>query len=276
MSLTLQRSDLTFHAQMHAPFRMFPVAVLSLTLLLGGCSSVGGWVADLFKQRPMPLPPAAELYATGELEMTKKRYEDARLPFRKVVERHPQSSYAPRARFLIGEAYYREGEFDKAIKEFESFLAFFPRHEISDLVQYRLAMSYYDQMKPVEQDQSITAKAGDQFRKLVREYPDSRYASDALSKIEICRGRLAQKELWIAAYYINQGNAPAARQRLELVLREYSRTLVVPEALYRLADVDTQEGRHQDARGRLERLANEFPYTEWGRRATQRLRTAAR
>ena len=276
MSLTLQRSDLTFHAQMHAPFRMFPVAVLSLTLLLGGCSSVGGWVADLFKTPPTPLPPAAELYATGELEMTKKRYEDARLPFRKVVERHPQSSYAPRARFLIGEAYYREGEFDKAIKEFESFLAFFPRHEISDLVQYRLAMSYYDQMKPVEQDQSITAKAGDQFRKLVREYPDSRYASDALSKIEICRGRLAQKELWIAAYYINQGNAPAARQRLELVLREYSRTLVVPEALYRLADVDTQEGRLQDARGRLERLANEFPYTEWGRRAAQRLRTAAR
>lgn len=276
MSLTLQRSDLTFHAQMHAPSRVFAVAVLSLTLLLGGCSSVGGWVADLFKTPPTPLPPAAELYATGELEMTKKRYEDARLPFRKVVERHPQSSYAPRARFLIGEAYYREGEFDKAIKEFESFLAFFPRHEISDLVQYRLAMSYYDQMKPVEQDQSITAKAGDQFRKLVREYPDSRYASDALSKIEICRGRLAQKELWIAAYYINQGNAPAARQRLELVLREYSRTLVVPEALYRLADVDTQEGRHQDARGRLERLANEFPYTEWGRRAAQRLRTAAR
>jgi outer membrane protein assembly factor BamD len=276
MSLTLQRSALTFHAQMHVPSRVFAVPFLSLALLLGGCSSVGGWVADLFKNRPVPLPPAAELYATGELEMSKKRYEDARLPFRKVVERHPQSSYAPRARFLIGEAYYREGEFDKAIKEFEAFLAFFPRHEISDLVQFRLAMSYYDQMKPVEQDQSITAKAADQFRKLVREYPDSRYASDALAKIDICRGRLAQKELWVAAYYIDQGNAPAARQRLEYVLKEYARTLVVPEALYRLADVDTQEGRVQDARVRFERLANEFPYTEWGRRAAQRLRTAAR
>lgn len=276
MSLTLQRSALTFHAQMHAPSRVFAVAFLSLALLLGGCSSVGGWVSDLFKPRPTPLPPAAELYAAGELEMTKKRYEDARLPFRKVVERHPQSSYAPRARFLIGEAYYREGEFDKAIKEFEAFLAFFPRHEISDLVQFRLAMSYYDQMKPVEQDQSITSKAADQFRRLVREYPDSRYASDSLSKIDICRGRLAQKELWIASYYIDQGNATAARQRLEYVLKEYPRTLVVPEALYRLADVDTQEGRAQDARGRFERLANEFPYTEWGRRAAQRLRTAAR
>jgi outer membrane protein assembly factor BamD len=257
---------------MHAPSRVFAVGFFSLALLLGGCS----WVADLVKQKPTPLAPAAELYATGELEMSKKRYEDARLQFRKVVERHPQSSYAPRARFLIGEAYYREGEFDKAIKEFEAFLAFFPRHEISDLAQFRLAMSYYDQMKPVEQDQSITAKAAEQFRRLVREYPDSRYASDALSKIDICRGRLAQKELWIASYYIDQGNAPAARQRLEYVLKQYPRTLVVPEALYRLADVDTQEGRSQDARVKLERLAHEFPYTEWGRRAAQRLRTAAR
>jgi outer membrane protein assembly factor BamD len=257
---------------MRLKFLSVPAALLSLLLLVSGCTTI----ADFFRQRPQALPPASELYAEGENQLNKSRYDEARTAFRKVAERHPQSTYAPRARFLIGEAFYREGQFDKAIKEFDAFMAFYPRHQIADLVQYRLSMSYYDQMKPVEQDQSITAKAGEQFRKLVREYPDSRYASDALSKVEICRGRLAQKELWIASYYIDQGNAPAARQRLELVLREYARTLVVPEALYRLADVDTQEGRLQDARGRLERLANEFPYTEWGRRAAQRLRTAAR
>ncbi len=126
------------------------------------------------------------------------------------------SPYAPRARFLIGEAFYREAAFDKAIKEFEVFMSFYPRHEIADLVQFRLAMSYYDQMKPVEQDQGLTVKAMEQFKKLVREYPDSRYASDALAKIEICRGRLAQKELWVAAYYLEiennpVGGAPASR-----------------------------------------------------------------
>ena len=137
-------------------------------------------------------------------------------------------------------------------------------------------MSYYDQMKPVEQDQSITAKAAEQFRKLVREYPDSRYASDALAKIDVCRGRLAQKELWVASYYLNQGNIVAARQRLELVLKDYPRTLVVPEALFRLGEVDALEGKSEESRAKFQRLANEFPYTEWGRRAEQRLRTAAR
>src|SRR5260370_21188406 len=95
-------------------------------------------------------------------------------------------------------------------------MSFYPRHEIADLVQFRLAMSYYDQMKPVEQDQGLTVKAMDQFKKLVREHPDSRYASDALAKIDICKRRLAQKELWVAAYYLeNETTHRPAPPRLE-------------------------------------------------------------
>ena len=235
-----------------------------------------GWLTDFFRPRAQPLLPAADLYQLGETELNRRRYEDARSNFRKIVERHPTSNFAPRARFLVGEAYYREGEFDKAIKEFEGFLSFFPRHEIADLVQYRLAMSHYDQMKPVEQDQGITVKAIDSFKKLVRDYPDSRYASDALAKIDVCRGRLAQKELWVATYYLNNGTPVAARQRLEQLLKEYPRSLVIPEALYRLGEVYAIEGRAQEAQNAFRRVSEEYPFTEWGRRAAQRLRTAAR
>ena len=257
---------------MRLTFLSVPSLLVALLLLLGGCESL----ADFFRAQPTPLAPAGDLYAQGENELNKSRYEEARTAFKKIVERHPQSNYAARARFLIGETYFREGTFDKAIKEFEGFLAFYPRHEIADLVQFRLAMSYYDQMKPVEQDQGLTVKAMEQFRKLVREYPDSRYASDALAKIDICRGRLAQKELWVAAYYLeNENNPVAARQRLEGVLKDYPRSLIVPEALYRLADINAREGRTVEAQQMFRRLATEYAYTEWGRRAGQRLRTAA-
>ena len=60
------------------------------------------------------------------------------------------------------------------------------------------------------------------------------------------------------------------------MLKDYPRTLVVPEALFRLGEVATSEGKTDEARARFERLATEYPYTEWGRRAAQRLRTAAR
>jgi outer membrane protein assembly factor BamD len=256
---------------MRLNFLSVPSGLMALLLLLGGCSAVG----NLLKQRPQALLPAADLYSQGEMELNRSRYEDARTAFKKIVERHPQSTYAPRARFLIGETYYRESEWQKAIKEFETFLAFYPRHQIADLVQFRLAMSYYDQMKPVEQDQAITVKAMEAFKTLVREYPESRYAADALAKIDICRGRVAQKELWVATYYINQGNPAAARQRLENVIKNYPRTLVIPEALYRLGEVYSSDGRAQEAQETFRRVATEYAYTEWGRRAAQRLKTTA-
>jgi outer membrane protein assembly factor BamD len=233
-------------------------------LLAGGCS----W----FKPAPTPILPADELYKLGEENFDKRLYEEARQNFKKIIERYPESPFASRARFLSGEAYYREAEFGKAIKEFDVFMSFYPRHQIADLVQYRLAMAYYDQMKPVEQDQSITTKALEQFKKLVKEYPESRYATDALAKIDICRGRLAQKELWVANYYFTQGNPGGARQRLELILKEYPRTLVIPETLWLLAEVNTREGKSREATELLQRLAADYSYTDYGRRAAQRLR----
>jgi len=251
-----------------ASMRGVPSTVRRLVLACAVLAAAGcGWLRPL----PTPIPPPEELYQLGEAEFGKRRWEDARQHFRRLVERHPHSSLAPRARFLIGEAYYREGEFDKAIAEFRTFMAFYPQHQIADLVQYRLAMAYYDQLKPIEQDQTLAAKALEEFKKLVRDYPESRYATDALAKIDICRGRLAQKEVWVASYYFNQGNLAGARQRLELVLREYPRTLVVPEALWLLAEIHLREGRRADATELLRRLETEFAYTEFGRRARQRL-----
>jgi outer membrane protein assembly factor BamD len=249
---------------------MLPVTVtrvLLIGLLLGatGCAYL--------KPMPTPILPPDELYSMGEKELERRRYIEARDAFRKITERHPNSAAAPRARFLLGEAYYREAEFDKAIKEFDTFLSFYPRHEIADLVQYRLAMAYYDQLKPIEQDQGLTAKALEQFKKLVKEYPDSRYATDALAKIDICRGKLAQKEVWVATYYFSQGNPSAARQRLEFVLKEYPRTLVIPETLYTLAEVNLAEGKRREAIELLQHLTTEYGFTEWGRRGAQRLRT---
>jgi outer membrane protein assembly factor BamD len=241
------------------------VVLAVFLLLIGGCA----WL----RPSPTPILPPEELYQLGETELGKRRYEDGRKNFRRIVERHPNSAYAPRARFLIGEAYYREAEFDKAVREFETFMAFYPRHQIADLVQYRLAMSYYDQIKPIEQDQTLAAKALDQFKKLVKDYPESRYATDALGKIDICRGRLAQKEVWVAAYnYQAQGNMVGARQRLEKVLKEYSRTLVVPEAMFMLAEISFREGKTDEAVTLLRRLETEYGYTDFGRRAAVRLR----
>ena len=117
----------------------------------------------------------------------------------------------------------------------------------------------------------------DAFKVLVRDYPDSRYAADALAKIEICRGRLAQKELWVAATISNQGNPCAARQRLEGVIKEYPRTLVIPEALFRLGEVYAREGRDRGVAARCSAgWPTSTPTPNGAVAPRQRLQTATR
>jgi outer membrane protein assembly factor BamD len=230
--------------------------------LLAGCGALRG--------RPNVVPPAGRLYAEGERLLLDGKLEPAREQFSRLVERHPESDLAPLARFLIGETHYRAKDYEKAISDFETFITLFPGHQVADLGQYRLARSYYDQMPTLERDQAITARALTEFRKLIRHYPESRYAPDAIVKIEACRLRLAQKELWIADFYVRRGNLEAALPRYDAVLRDYARTQAAPQALYQKADALIQLGRTGEAAALLQRLVDEFPASEWSRRARER------
>src|SRR5262249_10784767 len=95
------------------PALLLRVLVRSLPLLVAGCGAL--------MPAPTPILPAEDLYKTGETELGYRRYEEARVNFRKIVERHPNSPLAPKARFYVGEAYYREAEFDKAGRGFHRF-----------------------------------------------------------------------------------------------------------------------------------------------------------
>ncbi|MBI3457242.1 MAG: outer membrane protein assembly factor BamD [Candidatus Rokubacteria bacterium] len=257
---------MVIHTCSRHPGARLGVLALAALPLLAGCS--------LFGSRPETLPPAAKLYEDGEREILKGRYDAARDSLQKVVERHPDSDLVPQARFLLGESYYREREYDKAIRELEAFMSLYPGHPIADFAQYRLARSYLDNMPALERDQAVTAKALAEFQKLVKQYPESRYAPDAIAKIEACRLRLAQKELWIADYYVRQGNLLAALRRYDMILKEYGRTAVAPQALFQKADALARLDRTEEAASTLRRLVDEFPASEWARRARQRQTSA--
>jgi outer membrane protein assembly factor BamD len=237
---------------------VIPIAAV----VLSGCTFFGG--------RPSTVAPAATLYEKGEGLLLQDKYEQAREQFTLLAERHPESDLAPVARFLVGETYFRAKDFEKAVPEFESFVTLYPGHQIADLGQYRLARSFFDQMPTLERDQKITAQALAEFRRLIQLYPESRYAPDAIVKIEACRLRLAQKELWIAAFYVRQGKYESALPRFDTVIKDYGRTQAAPEALYQKADALVRLGRTDEAASVLKRLVDEFPSSEWSRRARER------
>src|SRR2546428_524674 len=93
-------------------------------------------------------------------------------------------------------------------------------------------------------------------------------------EIDKCRERIDQKEVWVANYYFTLGNPSAARQRLELVMKDYPRTAVIPETLFLLAEVNFYEGKNAEAIELLRRLSVDYDFTEWGRRGKQRLNSS--
>jgi outer membrane protein assembly factor BamD len=238
------------------------VGPAALACALTGCTLFGG--------RPTTVAPAPKLYEDGERLLMQEKYDQAREQFDRLAQRHPESELAPVARFLVGETYYRASDFERAVPAFETFVTLYPGHAVADLGQYRLARSLFDQMPAIERDQAITARALSEFQKLIRLYPESRYAPDSIVKIEACRLRLAQKELWIADFYVRQGKYESALPRYDAVLRDYARTQAAPQALFEKADALARLGRSDEAASLLKRLVDEFPSSDWSRRARER------
>ena len=75
--------------------RTFPPA-LTYAVILAAVIAASG--CGILRPAPTPLLPPDELYSQGEAFLEKKQYLEARESFRKIVERHPNSTYAPRAR----------------------------------------------------------------------------------------------------------------------------------------------------------------------------------
>lgn len=107
----------------------------------------------------------------------------------------------------------KDGQYDRAIAAFQSFLASYPNSQLADNAQYWLGEAYYVNKSFPE---ALAA-----FQKVVDNYPQSRKLADALLKIGFCdyelkqfstaRATLAQ----VTAKYPDTPAANLARQRLD-------------------------------------------------------------
>jgi tol-pal system protein YbgF len=81
-----------------------------------------------------PSPPEAprlldpeELYANAYSIYKNGRYPDAREAFLKFLHQFPQTEFSDNAQFWVGECYYREEEYEKAILAYEEVVKKYPQ-----------------------------------------------------------------------------------------------------------------------------------------------------
>jgi tol-pal system protein YbgF len=82
--------------------------------------------------KPEAAPPAVTLTDQEVYELARKAFdagklEEARQGFEDLLKKYPQSKHADNAQFWIGETYYREKWFEKAILEYQKVIENFPK-----------------------------------------------------------------------------------------------------------------------------------------------------
>jgi outer membrane protein assembly factor BamD len=226
-------------------------------LALAGCSSTNQ-ASKLLN----PDPPG-KMYAQADSYLTRGRYEDAAHKFEDLDRDHPYSQEARRAIVMSAFAYYKAQKFPEAIATAKRYTTMHPGTKEAPLAHHIIASSYFDDMNGPNRDQTNTRKALEEYKTLIARYPDSSYARDADNRIRICEDSLAAHEMLVARAYLKDRKLLAAKNRFEVVAREYQTTAHVEEALYRLVEVNLALGIVQEAQTAAAVLGHNFPQSRW-------------
>jgi outer membrane protein assembly factor BamD len=207
------------------------------------------------------------LYTLAKKRLDQGNYAVAAAVFDEVERQHPYSIWARRAQLMSAFSYYAANDHIKSIESARRFLSIHPGNKDAPYANYLIALNYYEQIKDVTRDQSITRQALDSLGELVRRYPDTRYAADARLKMDLVRDHLAGKEMEIGRFYQRRALWLASISRFRTVVDEYQTTTHAPEALMRLTESYLALGIPEEARKSAAVLGANYPSSKWYERA---------
>lgn len=237
------------------------LAVL-LIVLLAGCSRFQtddptvGWTAQ-------------RLYTEAKDELSSGNYETAISYFEKLEARFPYGRYAQQAQLEVAYAHYRNGDPASAIAAIERFIKLHPNHPNVDYAYYlKGIVNFYEDQStlaqwfgedPSHRDPRSARDSFAAFKELVAKYPQSKYAPDAVARMNYLVNGLAYHEVHVARYYYRRGAFVAAANRAQFAVKTYPETPATEEALYIMVRAYGQLGM-KELRDDAERvLRTNFP-----------------
>lgn len=209
--------------------------------------------------------PVEQLYARATDELDKRDFDQAILLFNEVERQHPYSEWARRSSLMSAFAAYESRKYDEAIGTSQRYLSLNPAGQGASYAYYLIAVSHFDQIMDVGRDQKTTELARDALRDVVRRYPESDYARDAMVKLDMVQDQLAGKEMEIGRWYLRRNQHLSAINRFRTVVKEYDTTNHAPEALHRLVEVYLSMGLKQEALASGAVLGYNYPNSIWYR-----------
>lgn len=212
----------------------------------------------------VPPPKAASTYyQEGESFFEKGLYEDAIASWEKVRDSYYSPELNIRAEMKIAEAHFLAEEYLEAALAYEEFLKQHPGNENTNQILYQLGMSYFKQMLSKDRDQTVTRNALATFSSLLQRYPEDSRKDEVRELIALCRGRLAEHELYVGGFYLKYGQPEASIQRLLGLFSTYPEFGERDQAYFLLGQAYLKASRQKEAVDAFNTLYREFPNSKF-------------
>lgn len=233
---------------------------------MAGCSifdDFNPFGAERYKAVIEPDVPASKVYDQGLAKLANGAPQDAAKKFTDLGKQYPGSDWARKGLIMTTYAEYQAGDYTSAETSAQRYVKEYPKTPEAAYALYLEASSYYAEIPDISRDQDRSAKALEAFKKVVQDYPNSEYVSDAKFKIQVTSDQLAGKEMSVGRFYLNRRNYTAAINRFRAVLSNYQTTRHAEEALYRLTEAYMGLGITDEAQTAAAVLGHNFPDSQW-------------
>jgi outer membrane protein assembly factor BamD len=188
--------------------------------------------------------PDKGLFDRAMDSMKHGRYQESRTLLDTLINTYPDSEYIARAKLALGDAWYAEGgkaAWQEAEAQYKDFQTFFPNLPEASEAQLKIATMHYRQMEKPDRDYAEAARAADEYRALIQQYPDSPLVPQAKQKLREVHEILGERQFRIAHFYYLRDNLAASQARLESLIESYPLYSNVDEALFELGQLYEKE-----------------------------------
>lgn len=204
----------------------------------------------------------AQILQQAEEALAAKKYQEAQDLLKRLMSEYPASEWIPRAQLGLGRAYYEDKKYLEAKAEYQKFLDLHPQNPYADEAHYYLGLTHFAEIASVDRDQSPAQRAASEFRTVLKDAPDSRYAAPAKEKLKVCEDRLAGHEFFIGRFYFRKGKYQAASGRFKYLLSHYPETAMEEKALYYLGKSLYRLEESEEANRAFLQLLQKYPNSE--------------
>ncbi|MBT1444615.1 outer membrane protein assembly factor BamD [Shewanella sp. JM162201] len=242
-------------------------AVALLALALGACSSTGSQEDAALSQKS---PDA--LYAQARTSMELGNFSKAAKSLEALDSRFPFGPHKTQVQLDLIYAYYKMDDTPQALANIDRFLRLNPTHPDVDYVQYMRGLVnmqadsylFHDMMNidRTDRDPKNAMDAFKDFDRLLKVYPNSKYAADSRKRMQFLKNRLARYSIQVAEYYVKMNAWSAAAVRAQTVLESFPGTPSTERALEIMAESYDELGQEKLKQHVLLVMKENFPSNE--------------